>query len=123
MKADQCLCYRHMSHYIAHVIHCVHFLASHALRLVCSGGIIVSKKLIRLFCFRSFYKEDVTTVGNTRGNQHMRGKYSPFLHRLINRAGTSALCTAIHWELISNNMVYVSRLHALQLSSRQRFIA
>ena len=50
-------------------------------------------------------------------------KLSPFLHRLINSAGISAFNTAKDMQLIRHNMLYVSRLRALQLSSRQRYIA
>ena len=59
----------------------------------------------------------------TRGDQKVRGKLLPFLHRLINRTGITAHTTAIHMQLIGYNMLDVSRLRALQLSSRQRYIA
>ena len=59
----------------------------------------------------------------TRGDQKVRGKKLPFLHRLINRAGITALNTATHMQMIGYNMRDVSRLRALQLSSRQRYIA
>ena len=52
-----------------------------------------------------------------------RGKYLPFLYRLINRAGMAAHNTATHMQLIGYNMLDVSCLRALQLSSRQRYIA
>ena len=45
------------------------------------------------------------------------------LHRLINRAGITAHNTATHMQLIAYNMLGVSRLCALQRSSRQRYIA
>ena len=47
----------------------------------------------------------------------------PFLHRSINRAGITTYNTAKHMQLIGYNMLDVSRLRALQLSSRQRYIA
>ena len=59
----------------------------------------------------------------TRGDQKVRGKYSSFLHRLINRAGITAHDTATHMQLIGYNMLDVSGLRASQLSSRQRYIA
>ena len=46
-----------------------------------------------------------------------------FLHRLINRAGITTHNTATHMQLIGNNMLDVSCLRALQLSSRQRYVA
>ena len=58
-----------------------------------------------------------------RGDQKVRGKYLPFLHRLINRVGITAHNTATHMQLIGYKMFDVSRLRALQLSSRQRYIA
>ena len=60
---------------------------------------------------------------NTRGDQKVRGKKLPFLHRLINRAGITAHNTSTHMQLIGYNMLVVIRLRALQLSSRQRYIA
>ena len=60
---------------------------------------------------------------NTRGVQKIRGQMPPFLHRLSNRAGFTAHNTATYMQLISYNMLNVSRLRALQLSSRQRYIA
>ena len=51
------------------------------------------------------------------------GKKLPFLHRLINKTRITAPNTAIHMQLIGNNMRDVSRLRALQLSSRQCCIA
>ena len=59
----------------------------------------------------------------TRGDQKVRGKKLPFLHRMINSAGITANNTATHMQLIGYNMRDVSRLRALQLSSRQRYIA
>ena len=59
----------------------------------------------------------------TRGDQKVRGKKSSFLHRLINRAEITAHNSATHMQLIGYNMLDVSRLRALQLSSRQRYIA
>ena len=59
----------------------------------------------------------------TRADPEIRGKWSPFLHRLTNRAENLAHTTATHMQLISHNMNYVSRLRSLQLSSRQRYIA
>ena len=59
----------------------------------------------------------------TRGDQRVRGKKLPFQHRLINRAGITAHNTATHMQLICYNMLDVSPLRALQLSSRQRYIA
>ena len=58
-----------------------------------------------------------------RGDQKVRGKWLPFLHRLINRAGITAHKCAIHMQLIGYNMLDVSHSHALQLSSRHRYIA
>ena len=63
------------------------------------------------------------TMIYARGDQKVRGKQLPFLHRLINRTGITAHHTATHMHLISDNMLDVSRLRALQLSSRQRYIA
>ena len=60
---------------------------------------------------------------NTRGVQKIRGQMLPFLHRLSNRAGITAHNTAIYMQLIGYNMLDVSHLRALQLSSRQRYIA
>ena len=59
----------------------------------------------------------------TKGDQEVRGKQLPFLYRLINRAGITAHTTATHMQLIGYNMLDVSCLRALQLSSRQRYIA
>ena len=59
----------------------------------------------------------------TRGDQEVRGKQLPFLHRLINSAGITAHNTATYTHLICYKMLDVSRLRALQLSSRQRYIA
>ena len=59
----------------------------------------------------------------TRGVQKIRGQMPPFLHRLTNRAGFTAHNTATYMQLIGYNMLDVSRLRALQLSSRQRYIA
>ena len=47
----------------------------------------------------------------------------PFLHHFINRAGITAHNTATHMQLIAYDMRDVSHLRALQLSSRQRYIA
>ena len=52
-----------------------------------------------------------------------RRQMLPFLHRLSNRAGIIAHNTATYMQLIHYNMLDVSRLRALQLSSRQRYIA
>ena len=57
------------------------------------------------------------------GDQKVRGKSLPFLHHLISRAGITAQNTATHKQLVGYKMLDVSRLHALQLSSRQRYIA
>ena len=43
----------------------------------------------------------------------MRGKLSPFLHSLCNRAGILAFSDATRMQLIRQNMVYVSRLRSL----------
>ena len=59
----------------------------------------------------------------TRGDQKVRGKKLPFLYRLINRAGITAHNTATHMQLIGYNIIDVSRLRVLQLSSGQRYIA
>ena len=45
------------------------------------------------------------------------------LHRLGNRAGITANNTATYMQLIGYNMLDVSHISALQLSSRQRYIA
>ena len=50
-------------------------------------------------------------------------KLFPFLHRLINRAGIRAHNTATHVQLIGHSMLDVSRLNALQLFSRQRYLS
>ena len=60
---------------------------------------------------------------STRGDQKVRGKSLPFLHRLINRPGITSHNTATHMQLIGYNMLDVSCLRALQRSSRQRYIA
>ena len=54
---------------------------------------------------------------STRGDQKVLGKYLPFLHRLLKRAGITGM------QLTGYSMLDVSRLRALQLSSRQRYIA
>ena len=59
----------------------------------------------------------------TRGVQKIRGQMLPFLHWLSNRAGITAHNTVTYMQLIGYNMLGVSRLRALQLSSRQRYIA
>ena len=59
----------------------------------------------------------------TRDDQKVCGKKLPFLHRLINRAGTTAHNNEAHMLLIDYNMPDVSCLHVLQLSPRQRYIA
>ena len=61
--------------------------------------------------------------GYTRGDHKVRGKWLPFLNRLINRARITAHNTAIHMLLIDYNLLDVSCLRSLQLSSRQRYIA
>ena len=61
--------------------------------------------------------------GYTRGDQKVRGKKLPFLRRLINRTGITAPNTATHMQLIGYNVLGVTRLHALQRSSRQRYVA
>ena len=58
-----------------------------------------------------------------RGVQKICGHMLPFLHRLSNRAGITAHNTATYMQLIGFNMLDVSRLRALQLSLRQRYIA
>ena len=60
--------------------------------------------------------------GYTRGVQKIRGQMLPFLHWLSNRVGITAH-TVTYMQLIGYNMLGVSRLRALQLSSRQRYIA
>ena len=50
-------------------------------------------------------------------------KKSPFLHCLINRVEISANNNVTHMQLIWHSMINVSRLRALQLSSRQCYIA
>ena len=55
----------------------------------------------------------------TRGDQKVRGKKLPFLHRLTNKAGIS-YNSAKHMQLIGHNMVYVSGPRMLQVSSGQR---
>ena len=60
---------------------------------------------------------------STRGDQKVLGKYLPFLHRLLKRAGITANNTATHMQLTGYSMLDVNRLRALQLSSRQRYIA
>ena len=54
----------------------------------------------------------------TRGDPEIRGKRSAFLHRLANRAENLTHTTATHMQLICHSMNYVTRLRALQLSSR-----
>ena len=39
-------------------------------------------------------------IVDTRGDQKVRGKHLPFLHRLMNRAGITAHNTATHIQLI-----------------------
>ena len=63
------------------------------------------------------------TSSNTRGVQKIRGQMLSFLHLLSNRAEITAHNTATYMQLIGYNILDVSRLHALQLSSRQRYIA
>ena len=58
-----------------------------------------------------------------RGVQEIRGQMLPCLHWLSNRAGITARNTATYMQLIGYNMLGVSCLRALQLSSRQRYIA
>ena len=60
---------------------------------------------------------------NTRGDQKLSGKLLPFLHPLINRAGIAENNTATYMRLISYNLFDVSYLRALQLLSRQHYIA
>ena len=67
--------------------------------------------------------ECVSVVYCTRGVQKIRGQMLPFLHWLSNRAGITAHNTVTYMQLIGYNMLGVSRLRALQLSSRQRYIA
>ena len=59
----------------------------------------------------------------TRGDQKIRGRSLPFLHRLINRAGITSNNIATHMQLIGYNILDVSCLRALQQSSRRRYIA
>ena len=65
----------------------------------------------------------IERVTCTRGVQKIRGQMLPFLPRLSNRAGITAHNTAIYMQLIGYNMLDASHLRALQLSSRQRYIA
>ena len=58
----------------------------------------------------------------TQGDQKVRGKLLPFLHCLINRTEITAHNTATHKQLIGYNMLDVSCLCALKLSSRLRYI-
>ena len=60
---------------------------------------------------------------STRGVQKIRRQMLPFLHWLSNRAGVTAHNTVTYMQLIGYNMLGVSRLRALRLSSRQRYIA
>ena len=60
---------------------------------------------------------------NTRGVQKIRGQMLPFLYWLSNRAGITAHNTVTYMQLIGYNMLGVSRLRELQLSSRQRYVA
>ena len=71
---------------------------------------------------RSFVHYNFLKPECTRGDQKVHGKKLPFLNRSIKRAGITALNTATHMQLIGNNMLDVSRLRALQLSSRQCYI-
>ena len=57
------------------------------------------------------------------GCSKKRGQMLPFLHWLSNRAGITAHNAITYMQLIGYNMLGVSRLRALQLSSRQRYIA
>ena len=57
---------------------------------------------------------------NTRGVKKIRGQMLPFLHWLSNRAGITAHNAVTYMQLIGYKMLGVSRLRALQLSSRQR---
>ena len=59
----------------------------------------------------------------TRGDQKVRRKQLSFLHRLLYRAGITAHNTATHMQLIGYNILGVSRLCTLQLSSRQHYKA
>ena len=60
---------------------------------------------------------------STRGVQKIRRQMLPFLHWLSNRAGVTAHNTVTYMQLIGYSMLGVSRLRALRLSSRQRYIA
>ena len=60
---------------------------------------------------------------HTRGVQKIPRQMPPFLYWLSNRAGFTAHNTATYMQLIGYNMLGVSPLPALQLSSRQRYIA
>ena len=71
---------------------------------------------------KTSYIPIVKCLAFTRGDQKVRGKKLTFLHRLINRAGIAAHNTATHMHLIGYYMLDASRLRALQLSSRQRYI-
>ena len=75
----------------------------------------------KVMCCRVFLWNDKQFFTHTRGDKKVCGKNLPFLHRLINRAGITAH-TLTHMQLIGYNMLDVSRLCALQLLSRQRYI-
>ena len=69
----------------------------------------------RVFIYFLYYLRGV--------NRKFAEKRLPFLHRMINRGANTAHNTATHMQLIGYNMLGVNRLRALQLSSRQRYIA
>ena len=75
--------------------------------------------IIFIFHFGWYF---ISIINCTRGDQKVRGKSLPFLHHLINRAGITSHNTATHMQLFGYNMLDVSCLSALQLSSRQRYI-
>ena len=70
-----------------------------------------------------FRERNKIFFGITRDDQKVHRKKLPFWYRLINRVGITAHNTATHMQLIGYNMFDVSRLCALQLLSRQWYIA
>ena len=74
-------------------------------------------------CHKTLFDKFSGVLVYTRDDPEIRGKRSPFLHLLTNRAEDLEYTTATHMQLICHSMNYVSRLRALQLSSRQRYIA
>ena len=76
-------------------------------------------KLIQILKSCELHRYNVSSI---RGVIRKFAENSCHVHRLINRAGITVHNTATHMQFIDYNMLDVSSLCVLQLTSRQRYI-